>query len=233
MLFLAVFCGFLAEYQLEHKIEKQRAGDYALSLHRDIKADTLIYNNTVKSLTACINKIDSLILLLDNTETIDKNTASIYSLSLYAFIFPTYKPNEATMQQLLNSGSLRYFKNSLLVDTIKQFNAEVQLFNAFGENTADFNLEFRKMQARLIEIDPLIRFLGSSNILEVKNANIDSISNFTDAMLISSDPILIKEYVNWCALKKFYMQNTVAKYNVINSVAEGVLRMLNSTYHLN
>ena len=25
MLFLAVFCGFLAEYQLEHKIEKDRA----------------------------------------------------------------------------------------------------------------------------------------------------------------------------------------------------------------
>ena len=24
MLFLAVFCGFLAEYQLEHKIEKNR-----------------------------------------------------------------------------------------------------------------------------------------------------------------------------------------------------------------
>ena len=233
MLFLAVFCGFLAEYQLEHKIEKQRAKDYALSLHRDIKADTLIYNNTVRSLTVCINKIDSLILLLGNTETIIKNTASIYRLSLYAFIFPSNKPNEATTQQLLNSGSLRYFKNSLLVDTIKLFNAEARLFNDFGANAADFNLEFRKMQARLIEINPLIMFLSRSNILEEKNSNIDSISNFTDARLISYDPILIKEYANWCALKKFYMQNTVAKYNVIDRVAEGVLRMLNKAYHLN
>ena len=28
MLFLAVFCGFLAEYQLEHKIEKDREKQY-------------------------------------------------------------------------------------------------------------------------------------------------------------------------------------------------------------
>jgi|GEM_PF-4693569 len=40
MLFLAVFCGFLAEYQLEHKIEKQRDKKFiqllALNLQSDI-----------------------------------------------------------------------------------------------------------------------------------------------------------------------------------------------------
>ena len=40
MLFLAVFCGFLAEYQLEHKIEKDRAGQYILSLYEDLRSDT-------------------------------------------------------------------------------------------------------------------------------------------------------------------------------------------------
>ncbi len=33
MLFLAVFCGFLAEYQLEHKIEKDREKQYIYSLY--------------------------------------------------------------------------------------------------------------------------------------------------------------------------------------------------------
>jgi hypothetical protein len=33
MLFLAVFCGFLAEYQLEHKIEKERGRQYLACLH--------------------------------------------------------------------------------------------------------------------------------------------------------------------------------------------------------
>ena len=41
MLFLAVFCGFLAEYQLEHKIEKEREKIYMNSLYQDLKSDTL------------------------------------------------------------------------------------------------------------------------------------------------------------------------------------------------
>ena len=35
MLFLAVFCGFLAEYQLEHTIKHQREKKYAKSLYED------------------------------------------------------------------------------------------------------------------------------------------------------------------------------------------------------
>ena len=40
MLFLAVFCGFLAEYQLEHKIEKNRARQLLQSFYNDLKTDT-------------------------------------------------------------------------------------------------------------------------------------------------------------------------------------------------
>ena len=41
MLFLAVFCGFLAEYQLEHKIERDREKKYIRSFIEDLKSDTL------------------------------------------------------------------------------------------------------------------------------------------------------------------------------------------------
>src|SRR5687768_6455502 len=40
MLFLAVFCGFLAEYQLEHKIEKDRAKELARNLYWELKGDS-------------------------------------------------------------------------------------------------------------------------------------------------------------------------------------------------
>ncbi|HJS54003.1 MAG TPA: hypothetical protein VJ765_05645, partial [Chitinophagaceae bacterium] len=36
MLFLAVFCGFLAEYQLEHKIEKDKERQYIQNLLDDL-----------------------------------------------------------------------------------------------------------------------------------------------------------------------------------------------------
>ena len=40
MLFLAVFCGFLTEFQLEHKIEKEKGKQYIQSVYEDLKEDT-------------------------------------------------------------------------------------------------------------------------------------------------------------------------------------------------
>ena len=40
MLFLAVFCGFFAEYQLEHKIERDRAKELAKSFYEELKGDS-------------------------------------------------------------------------------------------------------------------------------------------------------------------------------------------------
>jgi len=42
MLFLAVFCGFLAENLREHYVEHQRARQYAILLYADIKEDTWV-----------------------------------------------------------------------------------------------------------------------------------------------------------------------------------------------
>ena len=44
MLFLAVFCGFLAEYRLEHMIEKDRENQYMLSsMIKDLEHDLVEY----------------------------------------------------------------------------------------------------------------------------------------------------------------------------------------------
>jgi len=40
MLFLAVFCGFLAEYKLEHTIERNREKQFITTLIEDLKSDT-------------------------------------------------------------------------------------------------------------------------------------------------------------------------------------------------
>ena len=49
MLFLAVFCGFLAENQREHMIENQREKQYINSFIEDLKADTAFITKYVKA----------------------------------------------------------------------------------------------------------------------------------------------------------------------------------------
>ena len=60
MLFFAVFCGFLADYQLDAKIERDKESQYMTSLYQDLKTDTLNMSVLLKSITEDISNYDSL-----------------------------------------------------------------------------------------------------------------------------------------------------------------------------
>jgi len=100
MLFLAVFCGFLAEYALEHKIETDRERQYAFSMAEDLKLDTAALNRVIFVRTNRIRILDSLFLLL--TEPVDTNYLSdIYFYSRMATRYATFQfiYNDGTMLQ--------------------------------------------------------------------------------------------------------------------------------------
>ena len=61
MLFLAVFCGFLAEYQLEHKIEKDRERQYMVTMIEDLRSDSTMLESNIRKRTSRINMMDSLV----------------------------------------------------------------------------------------------------------------------------------------------------------------------------
>ena len=48
MLFLAVFCGFLAENIREHKIEKDREEVYMKNMLADLRSDTALTTNILR-----------------------------------------------------------------------------------------------------------------------------------------------------------------------------------------
>ena len=63
MLFLAVFCGFLAENVREHYIESHRAKEYAKSFLSDIKEDTSELHSAIHHGRFLQSSIDSLITI--------------------------------------------------------------------------------------------------------------------------------------------------------------------------
>jgi len=70
MLFLAVFCGFLAENIREHQIERHREKQYLQSLYEDLKADTTRLNFIINLDN---EKISGLNNLIDCYDTVTKN----------------------------------------------------------------------------------------------------------------------------------------------------------------
>lgn len=59
MLFLAVFCGFLAENEREHMVEHRRERQYMMTMIEDLASDSFLLNATVKSWADVNRSIDS------------------------------------------------------------------------------------------------------------------------------------------------------------------------------
>jgi len=73
MLFLAVFCGFLAEYQLEHIIEKQKARQYISSFLQDLEIDNSQFDQLIP---AFIEKDQLLDTLLQKIRGVNPSTGA-------------------------------------------------------------------------------------------------------------------------------------------------------------
>ncbi len=113
MLFLAVFCGFLAEYQLEHKIEKDRASELAKSLYVELKNDSITAHLKVENRIRQQEAIKYLVnYFRDSSLTNVSKTFAINFEYGISFRSPVqFEPRTIILEQLRNSGSLRYFKN--------------------------------------------------------------------------------------------------------------------------
>jgi hypothetical protein len=116
MLFLAVFCGFLAEYQLEHKIEKDRAKELAKSFYEELKNDSV---NAAVKLQSRLKQESSAEYLMSYFK--DSSLTSFSKEFVvhfhYGVMFRSpylFEPRTAVLDQLKNSGSLRYFKSNEL-----------------------------------------------------------------------------------------------------------------------
>ena len=103
MLFLAVFCGFLAENQREHLVEHQREKQYIKNLLRDLIHDTVELSQNIKSRERRRISADSLIDELsfpisnETQNSIYKNANRLNSLQVFNY-------SNSTIQQLKNSG---------------------------------------------------------------------------------------------------------------------------------
>ena len=122
MLFLAVFCGFLAENQREHFVEHQREKKYMRSLFEDLKRDTATFRISSMLKTNTCRRIDSLILLLKSKSPANESS-KIYFLARQILYSggPRLTVNTKTFDQLKNSGNLRLIRNSEILDSISNY----------------------------------------------------------------------------------------------------------------
>jgi hypothetical protein len=131
MLFLAVFCGFLAEYQLEHKIERDRAKELAKSFYEELKNDSV---NVAEKFEGRIKQESAVRFLVNYFK--DSSLASLSKDFVvnfhYGVMFRSpylFEARTVVLEQLKNSGSLRYFKSNELQKLVGDLSVTIYNIN--------------------------------------------------------------------------------------------------------
>ena len=148
MLFLAVFCGFLAEWRLEKMIENHREEEYIQSIVEDINADVKQTEKLIIEVSKRISLSDSLLSALSSGD-IQTNSNKAYQLWLMTIGFPDFVQNDRTIQQLKSSGGLRLIRKKAVSDKIMEYDQAVRLMavtqnnmNSIAANTTLFSQIF-------------------------------------------------------------------------------------------
>lgn len=127
MLFLAVFCGFLAENYREHLVEHQRASQMANNLYKELLTDSVkikqCIDNRLKKEEECGYFID----YVKDSDLIklSPHFFPAFTSSLIQIQYIVFEPNDGILSQLRNSGELRYFKNNELQAAIGNLGVKI------------------------------------------------------------------------------------------------------------
>src|SRR4249920_3178320 len=87
MLFLAVFCGFLAENQREHFVEHQREKVLMKSMVNDLRADSISFSQMIYGIKQYNLQIDSLIPLITNNSEMNGRALDIYQHQVWTSLY--------------------------------------------------------------------------------------------------------------------------------------------------
>jgi hypothetical protein len=109
MLFLAVFCGFLAEYQLEHKVEQEKGKQYIKSFYEDLATDSSHFNSLISTFQTKLSVLQNLSSCYDSLLS-DRPPKHLTTIIRNTFDFPDMVNTDRTLQQLKNAGGLRLLK---------------------------------------------------------------------------------------------------------------------------
>jgi hypothetical protein len=137
MLFLAVFCGFLAENYREGRVEKQQERQFIQSYIEDLKSDTIFIRRVLVESKLKKSNMDSLMLLLKN-QTIKGYENELYFFGRLLIRGYSFQSNDRTFSQLKNSGSISLIRNKQVTDKIMAYQLLVEQIDL---NYADEKIE--------------------------------------------------------------------------------------------
>ncbi len=227
MLFLAVFSGFLAEYELEHIIDHQREEQYALTLFEDIQADTVELKARITEISFTTTRIDTFRAMVHENEINSIPSGTWYYFGRWGTKYFSIAFQNATLEQLKNSGGLRYFKKQSVINAIAHYDQSCRdLQNSLDIQGVIYN-QLLISRNRLFDS----YYLDEVMSYDVSNEIINSFKQRTIPLLSNKKEDFI-QYSNVCQLRSYNNKGLLKTTQEVLKNAGNLLAILKEEYRL-
>jgi hypothetical protein len=224
MLFLAVFCGFLAENQREHLIEHNREKQFIKSFIEDSKSDISNYNRQIRFRTISQARADSLIILLLSPER-NKHVDSIYVCVERVGRGNLFFYNDRTIQQLKNSGGMRLIRNQTASNLIMQYDQMVRDMQHFELIREEILTKFRETSSYVLDAAIFYSMTDTSSEMSINRPKGNS-------KLFSDNPETINRLCYWANRFRIANQQVIVKQTDLKNSAIRIMEFLRKVYKL-
>jgi hypothetical protein len=224
MLFLAVFCGFLAENLREHFIEQRREKQYVISFIEDLKSDISNYNRQIRYRTISQNRADSLVILLLSPER-NKHVDSIYVCVERVGRGNLFFYSDRTIQQLKNSGDMRLIRNQVASNLIMQYDQLVRDMQHFELIREEILTRFRETSSYILDAAIFYSMTDTSSEMSINKPKGNS-------KLFSDNPEIINRLCYWANRFRIANQQVIVKQTDLKNSAIRIMEFLRKVYKL-
>jgi hypothetical protein len=221
MLFLAVFCGFLAEYRLEQIIERHREHDYAKSMMNDLRSDTTRLARNIRIFNVYTKRQDSLMAEFDlirrgfHTRFFKLSTGSIAG-------FPDFIHTDGTIEQLKNSGGFRLIRDRKVVDSILAYDAEVKRLLINEKVLGEELMKIIDLEKLVFNYEKIDQELKKSNPVDMEKAGFNA--------LATNDEQILSRYYNQIRYYNTLSQIIILNAETIKSAGVRLLKLMQEEY---
>ena len=225
MLFLAVFCGFLAENQREHMIERQRGKQYMESLLSDLSADTAMLNTGIARKEGRINAIDSVFVFFQNNKNVLSISGSLFKILRRTTYDQRLIRSSITINQLKNAGGMRLIRKKDVTDSISQYDVNCERYDFYNEYYLTHGqLNLRSLE-KMISADDMLQFYITNNTEAV-------VTNIPDSLQIPVNTEALNEYLNLLMQIKLYARQEINRINRLKNNAANLMALIQKKYSI-
>ncbi len=223
MLFLAVFCGFLAEYQLEHKIEKDREMQFIESLTYDLQNDISALDSVMTVERIAIKQLDTLMYFLNDPLLAKKSGDQLYYVARMGPRAQPFANNSRTFDQLRFSGSFRLIRNTAASNNIMGYYNQFSPVRLLEENYSKEFDNYKRVAAKVL--DPAVLRRQENELGEILRSD-------NNPSLQTYDPALLKELAFHTLQMNGSRRGKLVMLQGLKKTATDLQSYLQEKYHL-